>query len=625
MRNIIREPLSKSELREVFAACPPGPLLPPKSDARWQECAAKPVTQKLLSEILPRAISEAQQPLPALSAELYGEYHRSGNRLKFENVYFERRRRLARAVFCALFTPDAQKWMPIVLRQWDDIFDEESWALPAHVTDPSGRDANTIDLFAAETANLMGELLNVFGAEAGQERHSKIHDRLRQQFFVNYLEHPERRRWSEMTHNWNAVCHQGVLGAALAIEEDADLLARLFATAAPCLEKFLSGFTADGGCSEGPGYWNYGFGWFAVLNEQLEARTRGALSLFADDRSIDEIARFGRRTILSPHCVVCFADGVPNKLPRPSLLKYLGERLNDAGNQSEAQAGYNATLQNAPRLDEERFDVFYLLRMVLCAPAAAPQPLPHTQPQNRETVYLPDLAVWISHGCDQHGTRWALAAKAGNNAEHHNHNDCGSFMLVLNGQPILDEIGAPQYERDFFSARRYEFLAARTLGHSLPIINNCEQQAGAQFAASVIKAEFGAHHDEFSLDLTACYPAEARCTRYIRTFRVQREPFEIEIGDEFETQAEVPIECALMTHAEVQHHNGSLLLSSENQSLQIKISEDEARFERYEEPTYMKRGTTEPSTIHRLVFVPAIHEHTARLTLRLKAATGSHT
>jgi hypothetical protein len=172
------------------------------------------------------------------------------------------------------------------------------------------------------------------------------------------------------------------------------------------------------------------------------------------------------------------------------LLTYLGERLDDAGNRAEAGARYAATVEDKPDLDGGRFDTFYLLRMVLNAPQLTSQLRP--QDRERENVYLPDLAVWISHGCDHSGTRWALATKAGHNGEHHNHNDCGSFMLVVNDQPMIEEIGAPQYERDFFTPKRYEFLAARTLGHSLPIINGCEQQAGAQFAARVLKAEFGA-------------------------------------------------------------------------------------------------------------------------------------
>lgn len=58
--------------------------------------------------------------------------------------------------------------------------------------------------------------------------------------------------------------------------------------------------------------------------------------------------------------------------------------------------------------------------------------------------------------------------RPGHNADHHNHNDCGSFLLNLDGAPALLEIGAPEYVHDFFNDKRYTFLAARPLGHSVP-------------------------------------------------------------------------------------------------------------------------------------------------------------
>lgn len=619
MRNILRESISQDELRAIFTECPPIPLLPPHGDARWQECAGKPATQMLLSAILPRAQAERHEPLPFLSDELYREFHRSGNRMKFEKVYFERRRRLARAVFCALFAPDAETWIPVVLRDWDDIFGEESWGLPSHVKNTSGRDPFGLDLFAAETANLMGELLNVFAAHAGDARRAAIQARLREQFFLNYLEYPQRCAWTSSTNNWNAVCHQGVLGGALSVEDDADLLARLFDKAATNLPGFLSGFTPDGGCSEGPGYWNYGFGWFAVLNEQLETRTRGALSLFEGDPLIEEIARFGRRTLLAPNRVANFADGGADDLPRASLLTYLGERLGDAGNKAEAQAQYLTLAQSTPKIDELRVDTFFLLRTVLFAPTEKAE----VQPGHLENVYLPALAWWISHGCDSAGTRWALAAKAGHNGEHHNHNDCGSFILILNGQSVLDEIGSSEYTRDFFSPKRFGFLATRTLGHSLPIINGCEQSAGAQFQSHVLKAEFGSEFDEFSVDLTACYPPIARCNRYIRTLRVVRNPFSIELRDEFECDAEeVSIECALVTHGSWEQREKEILVRAGGETLRIEMGEGSGKFVRGEEHLYSDKHDGKPVRIARLVFAPAFHGCKAHLALKLGAAMG---
>jgi hypothetical protein len=111
-----------------------------------------------------------------------------------------------------------------------------------------------------------------------------------------------------------------------------------------------------------------------------------------------------------------------------------------------------------------------------------------------------------------------VAAKAGHNGEHHNHNDCGSFMLVINDQPMIDEIGAPQYERDFFSAKRYQFLAARMMAIRYPLsmaANNSGVTVCRARAASPIRSS----HDEFRLDLTACYPMKRDAGAISELFR----------------------------------------------------------------------------------------------------------
>ena len=106
------------------------------------------------------------------------------------------------------------------------------------------------------------------------------------QVFENYLERDPPFHWAGLPMNWNAVCHQGVLGAALAIEEDHTLVARMLVRAASALPVFLSGFGDEGSTSEGPAYWSYGFGRFSELNAQLEHRTRGELSFFESDEKI---------------------------------------------------------------------------------------------------------------------------------------------------------------------------------------------------------------------------------------------------------------------------------------------------------------------------------------------------
>ena len=52
-------------------------------------------------------------------------------------------------------------------------------------------------------------------------------------------------------------------------------------------------------------------------------------------------------------------------------------------------------------------------------------------------------------------------------------------IVHLRQEPLIAELGAPTYTRQFFSAARYENIAARSLGHSVPFMNGHEQRAGA--------------------------------------------------------------------------------------------------------------------------------------------------
>ena len=73
--------------------------------------------------------------------------------------------------------------------------------------------------------------------------------------------------------NWTAVCNAGVVGAALYLEKDLSRLAEMIARAARSLDDYLLTFDQDGGSSEGPGYWSYGFGYYSILGQLVEQRT----------------------------------------------------------------------------------------------------------------------------------------------------------------------------------------------------------------------------------------------------------------------------------------------------------------------------------------------------------------
>ena len=601
MMNFLQSSLREPEIREILDSGPGTAHLPEIGDPVWCEVAGRPLVQKWFGSIKALATKEIGKPMPELTGDLYREFYVNGSRLPFESAYFERRRRLARAAICALLdqSPERGQWLDSLREKTEAVFSEFSWALPAHVNSPSGRDPLHIDLFAAETANLMGDLLTLFPRVFSPATTTAIKTRVRRDFSENYINRHEDFFWPKASNNWNAVCHQGVLGAALALEKDTALLARLLALAKKYLPLFLRGFGSDGACSEGPGYWQYGFGWFCILSEQLEARTSGRLSLIEADPHIREIALFGPRVTLTNFHFVNFSDSPRSGALSPSLLTYLGKRLGDENLLAHARKSYQRLDQTGLNLQGQRTDLLYFARLLL----NTPEDTQVDRALEPEDIFFKDLAVIVSSGRDGSGHLWEFAAKGGNNAEQHNHNDCGSYLLNIDGSPVVVEIGAPEYTKDFFRENRYQYLAARTLGHSLPIVNGREQAAGPQYAARVISYELDPTHVEFSVDLAECYPSDAHCNELIRSFHFDKQKGLLRIKEFFDLSVHQSFETSVLTEERVEMKPPCAIIRAKPGDVIVRPFDDTLIIG-VETHEYRDHGGT-PRKIYRIILRPS--------------------
>jgi hypothetical protein len=129
--------------------------------------------------------------------------------------------------------------------------------------------------------------------------------------------------------------------------------------------------------------------------------------------------------------------------------------------------------------------------------------------------YAPE-AQWLIKRTPCYG----FAAKGGNNAEHHNHNDIGHFIFAKDSKQILCDLGSAPYVRDYFGPKRYTFLETNSRGHSVPIIDGEFQKGGKEFAARDTKYENGV----FSLDISGAYENLDASEKIVRSF---------EFGDNF--------------------------------------------------------------------------------------------
>ncbi|MFH1500209.1 MAG: heparinase II/III family protein [Verrucomicrobiota bacterium] len=554
MPNLLSSPLDADALTTIFGECPPASPLPALGDARWTRAFALSASDRVRGVLLDAALAERDLPLPELTDALYADYAATGTRLTFENLYFERRSRLARAALALLATgrADPSAESRSFVAKLEEILAESSWALPAHVDNPTGRDARIVDLFAARTANILAEYLRVFAAVMPADLTSRVRTRLRRDVFEAYLDRDFF--WLENTNNWNAVCHQGILGAALAVEDDAGLIARLCLKLRTALPRFLDGFGPDGACSEGPSYWDFGFGWFAGLNQQVETRTGGRLSLFEGNPTVPLMAGYAPAMSLEDGGLVNFSDCAAGAALRPHILQYLGERLELPACRHQARVQLRARLSDGVNpLVAERTDFFFWGRCLLAAPeiiAADGAGDLEGGGTTAPDAFYSSLGLWVVRGRDAAGHLWELAAKGGHNDEHHNHNDVGSFILSIDGVPLITEIGRPEYVRDYFWGDRYAFLAARSLGHSLPLVNGTEQAAGRAHAAPEPAVRINADVVSFEADIAAAWPARAGLARLVRRLELDKRAGCIRWIDTASMVAPGVVDSGLITHAE---------------------------------------------------------------------------
>ncbi|GEM_PF-60870 len=614
--NLLSSTLDNVTIKAILSRHPRTPLLPPLGDKRWENVKKKPAAARWIETLRSKAGEECHTPLPELTDALYADFALTGRRLPFESVYFERRRRLARAAISLLFCEQEDsakdRLVSSVISKLTSILDEASWALPAHVSaDATGKDSHQIDLFCAETANLMAEMLDLVGALLPVSLTERIHNRL-SSIFRDYLDKPYP--WKKTTDNWNAVCHQGVIGAALSQLDDVELLTQMLMACREFLPSFLSGYGPDGGSTEGPGYWEYGFGWFATLNQQLEIRTGGELSLFEDNSHVLEIARFGPRVLLSGSNIVNFADTNRTGGLDPWLLAYLGNRLDEPDCTTSALQEYRRVAAAGIKLDQERADLFHFIRLFLCCPDNLASEVPP-----KKDHFFPDLGVIVAHGADASGHCWDFAAKAGHNGEHHNHNDCGNFILNIDGIQLITEIGAPEYVADFFSPKRYEFLAARTLGHSLPIINGCEQADGAERASKVIAHTLSGDAASLVIDVTACYPQEAGCKKHVRTFHFEKKQGRLIVEDQFKLKRADSLESGIISIHPITLQGNRAIIKADHLTLGLDALPG-THFARVDAHSYRDHDGS-PAQIHRLVLIPDALASQTRLGLSIALST----
>ena len=107
---------------------------------------------------------------------------------------------------------------------------------------------------------------------------------------------------------------------------------------------------------------------------------------------------------------------------------------------------------------------------------------PARQPLVRD-MWLPGIQIMAARIREGSAEGLYLAAQGGHNAESHNHNDVGNFIVYADGEPAIIDVGVETYTAKTFSAQRYDIWTMQSAYHNLPTVNGVMQGAGREFAA----------------------------------------------------------------------------------------------------------------------------------------------
>jgi hypothetical protein len=440
------------------------------------------------------------KPLPAQPADLYLDYSRTGNRKPWERVATARRRRIKIFVL-AECVENQGRFVPALEEHARRLCAEPTWVFPAHdsqLVNYRGERID-IDLGSARVAGELALACYLLGDRLSKDTRDLVVATVRARVLGPFREMVLGRRkpnwWLAGTNNWNSVCLAGVAVSAVSLVEDRSERAFFIAAAEQYVRNFLRGFTPDGYCSEGLAYWNYGFGHYAQLSAALDQSTQGRLDLLAADAALRP-ARFGSRVEIVGGVYPTFSDCPMNTRPDGRLVGYLNRRLG---------IGQPAGSRDVP--SPERGGLADVLAFTPWDTVPRSGPSVRAAAASHQRTWFEDAGVLICRPGEGVRGRFGVALKGGHNAEHHNHNDIGSFIVVVGDRPVLVDPGTEVYTARTFSARRYESKVLNSFGHSVPVVAGTLQRGGEDARGRVLEREFTDTRDTLVLDLRTAYDA----------------------------------------------------------------------------------------------------------------------
>lgn len=561
-------------------------------------------------------------PMPKTDREAYLLYFKTGNRLEYEKTYFSRREYLTVFGMTSVIFQDRRpdRIFDII----DDILSEPTWVLPPHGTiEHIEGKKHSIDLFAAETAGAISEIIYLMTEnkyiyeETVNKRYLSLCLRflteVKKRIFDVFLSKRPCDWWENAAMNWSAVCSGNVAIAAYYVKKLQYILkSSLYNNAddnifnkitdkqgVKSTEKstqeiisndgyneiinrvtdsmvcYLSSMGKDGVCAEGAGYYKYGMEYFLKFYEILRDENR--------QENIDKIgdfhntALFLQRVYLGEGNSVNFSDCLLKNKMKMGMACMFSSIYDDVRINEDFAEG------DLLKLDTELMEIlggeechrwlgaFYDYIWVKAYGERLKKEGDNKADDGKDESFtiFKDTQWYIKR---QENVCFYI--KGGYNDESHNHNDVGSFGLILDGEEILCDLGSGEYTKNYFGEGRYDILCNSSKGHNVPVIDGLYQKAGKIYGAD----EFCGDEKEVIISFGGAYAADKSYT--VKRKIVFKDKGNIFICDHIEGADK--ISERLISRIKPEIHGNTVLLTGKKSKIQIEFAVTDGKSMDYE-------------------------------------------
>lgn len=446
------------------------------------------------------ADSISTSPFPKLTPAIYESYYGGKDSETSKRFIMKRRMLFSQMVWAECLT-NTGKYMPAIINALTDILGTTTWTFPAEDQKKLNYEGKlyTIGLSSSAYGADIAQTLYLLNHKLPAQMRQQIHKLLQQRIFTPTLNAIKNKNANNEfgsimdTGNHNSVTLSYVTLAALATIEDKQQRAAFVTIAERYSRNFLEGYLDDGYCSEGIAYFGYGFSHYTMLRDLLWLSTKGEIDLFANPK-VEKMALFAPKMEIINGIYPAISDCDQYSRPLPQLMSYLNKDF-----------GLGLLQYNDAPAYMEQPALYYLMYFF---PNATNYAYKNSNKDNKIGIrnYFQRAGVLTVRPDTGSLLNMGATLKGGNNAEQHNHNDIGSYTIVVGNELLTGDVGLATYTPKYFGKERYNlFKTTASYGHNVPLINGVQQHFGKDAQAKITQTHFTADKDVLTMDIASAY------------------------------------------------------------------------------------------------------------------------